>query len=107
MKREDAGGRGLWPSNWGDKASQEVLSADICVVGAPVSNDARWRDARAGTVGCFWGAFPPAAARLSRYELSQKCGFSPQRVTVANREKSTAAKRLAKGNLGFPDSLKF
>ena len=31
------------------------------------------------------GAFPPAVAQLSRYQLSHKRGFSPQRVTAGHR----------------------
>ena len=75
----------------GGKRRQEVL----CAVGTGAKTpNARRRSTerfqgRNGRISS--GAFPPAAAQLSRYHVSHRCGLSFQWASVANSENIAAA----------------
>ena len=80
-----------------DRQRHEVLGAAGVVVGmanaAPQS--AERFQGKNGSMSA--GAFPPAAAQLSKYHVSQRRGLSSQRASVANSENIAAARRPLHG----------
>jgi hypothetical protein len=79
------------PNGKDEKWRQEVLWAAGTVTGAP-NADRRSPERFHGKNGWMSsGAFPPAAAQLSKYQVSHRRGLTSQQASVAKSENIAAA----------------